>query len=73
MTPPPVFRTCACGWPAMPNSPQCCECRNIALGWNYDEAVYRKPEPFEAGTEDSNWTDEMEGITQDDDPVRLAG
>jgi hypothetical protein len=73
MTPPPVFRTCKCGKDAMPNSSQCCACRNIELGWDYDEAIYRKPEPFEAGAEDSNWTDEMEQITQDADPVRLAG
>lgn len=67
MTPPPVFRTCQCGADAMANSPHCCKCRNIELGWNYDEAEYRKPErlPFDAPVSDSAWDDKCEGITQD--------
>jgi hypothetical protein len=26
MTPPPIFKTCACGGPAMPNCPECIDC-----------------------------------------------
>jgi hypothetical protein len=82
MTPPPVFRTCKCGKDAMPNSSQCCACRNIELGWDYDLAIYVKKSPaqpvseiipFEAGPDDENWTDECEAITQDADPIRMAG
>jgi hypothetical protein len=82
MTPPPVFRTCKCGMDAMPNSPQCNECRNIDLGWNYDLAIYVKKAPaqpvieiipFEAGPDDESWDDACAAITQDADPIRMAG
>jgi hypothetical protein len=75
MTPPPVFRTCKCGMDAMPNSSQCCACRNIDLGWDYDEAVYRKPERllFDAPVNDPTWDDACAAITQDADPIRMAG
>jgi hypothetical protein len=66
----------------MPNSPQCNECRNIDLGWNYDLAIYVKKAPaqlvieiipFEAGPDDSHWDAKIEAITQDADPIRMAG
>ena len=64
---------CACGCPAMTNSPFCGCCWQVARGWNVDTFAYaEEPIPFDGPVNDSDYASE-EMYQEIDSPIQKAG